>query len=166
MALFTKWLTDHVALLSAGAAVVTIIGLTYAGLRHVLSPVVRRTSLPILKREPAGSVAGTVPQDASDAQLSRPRSLTLHDDHVSLAVLRFETLSQNDDDKILASGIALEIIALVTPVPDIRVCSRNTTMQWGSDAAGMREAAEQFNASFALSGHLQRSQERSASSHA
>ena len=40
MEVFTKWLTDHVALLSAGAAVVTIIGLTYAGLRHVLSPVI------------------------------------------------------------------------------------------------------------------------------
>ena len=160
MELFTKWLTDHVALLSAGAAVVTIIGLTYAGLRHVLSPVVRRTSLPMLKRERGRSVVEAAPRDASDAPLGDPRKPALHDDHVSLAVVRFETLSLNDDDKILASGIALEVIALITPVPDIRVCSRNTTMQWGSDAAGVREAAEQFNASFALSGHLQRAQDR------
>jgi adenylate cyclase len=160
MELFTKWLIDHVALLSAGAAAVTIIGLTYAGLRHVLSPVVRRTSLPALKREQGGGVAGAAPRNENDAPPAAPLKPTLHDDHVSLAVLRFEALSQNDDDKILASGIALEVIALITPVPDIRVCSRNTTMQWGSDAAGMREAAEQFNASFALSGHLQRVQDR------
>ncbi len=160
MEVFTKWLTDHVALLSAGAAVVTIIGLTYAGLRHVLSPVVRRTTLPVLKRKPAGSVTEAALSDTSDAPPVAPHKPTLHDDHVSLAVVRFETLSQNEDDNILAQGIALEVIALITPVPDIRVCSRNTTMQWGSDAAGMREAAEQFNASFALSGHLQRAQDR------
>ncbi len=160
MELFAKWLTEHVTLLSASAAVVTIIGLTYAGLRHVLSPVVRRKSELAIKRAGDVNVPATVPRSASDVQQAKPRRLTLHDDHLSLVVLRFETLSQNEDDQFLASGIALEVIALVTPVPDLRVCSRNSTFQWGSDAAGMREAAEQFNASFALSGHLQRAGDR------
>jgi len=88
------------------------------------------------------------------------RGLAITDDHVSLVVLRFQALSNDMDDKLLASGISSEVIGLVTPVPNIRVSSRDMSFLWDGDAAGARVAAEQFNASFVVTGSLQRAGER------
>ena len=92
------------------------------------------------------------------AQPARRPAIT--DDHVSLVVLRFEALSNEMDDKFLASGIASEVIALLTPVADIRVSSRDSSFHWEGNQTNALAAAEQFNASFALTGSLQRAGQR------
>ena len=151
-----KFLVDNVLLITAAASLISLLGMGYSAMRSAFSPMMRRTAkLP---------VAGT--EDlARNTQIESRKELALaarpiHDEHVSLAVLRFESLSSNEDDQYIASGIASEIIALVTPVPDIRVSPRTSTFQWQNDEAGVHQAIEQFNANFALTGSLQRMRER------
>jgi TolB-like protein/Tfp pilus assembly protein PilF len=144
-----NWLAEHEAALSALAALIGLIGVSYGIIHFAYSHVIRKNRD---EKTPA--------TESAPALTATPTRTSLHDDHVSLAVLRFETLSRNEDDEFMASGIASEIIALVTPVKDIRVSSRLTTFGWGSDAAAIKTAGEQINADFALSGSLQHAGDR------
>ena len=60
-----------------------------------------------------GSIDFQEPEMVTSGSLTKP----LNDRRFSLAVLLFDTLSDNQDDKILASGITSEIIAHVTTIP-------------------------------------------------
>jgi TolB-like protein len=165
MDFIAQWLETHEALFSSMTALVALLGVIYGVVRTVLSSarasaaVARKTQdLAIADRAaPAGPAAETAKASSPTPGNHQP---SLHDEHVSLVVLRFETLSKNEDDQFLASGIASEIIALLAPVADLRVSSRNSSYHWGSDASAVQQAAEQFNANFALTGSLMRSGER------
>jgi len=156
----TQWLAEHESVLSAIAAIVALLGMAYAMLMFVLSSVSRTADKSLDKRK----IQGHSPAPDASA-VSRPAPTVtarqhIHDDHVSLAVLRFEPLSNVEEDKYLASGIASEVIAMVAPVPDIRVSSRNTSFGWDTGKAGIEAAGEQLNADFVLSGSLQRAGNR------
>jgi TolB-like protein len=154
-----EWLEKHDSLFSSMTALVALFGVCYGVLRTVLSS--SRVSGAVARKASDAAATDAPSKTASSAAPAGPtRHLSIHDDHVSLVVLRFETLSKNEDDHFLASGIASEIIGLLAPVPDIRVSSRNTTFQWGSDDKAVHQAAEQFNASFVLTGSLMRAGER------
>jgi adenylate cyclase len=154
-----KWLETHEALFSSTTALVALIGVCYGVVRAVLSSSRVGTAVSRKHHDIATAEPATAPV-ASDAPVERGHRPSIHDEHVSLVVLRFETLSHNEDDQFLASGIATEIIALLAPVPDIRVSSRTSTFLLGSDEAAMRQAAEQFNSSLVLAGSLMRANDR------
>jgi adenylate cyclase len=154
-----QWLETHESLFSSMTALVALLGVCYGVVRTVLSS--SRVSGAVARKASGAASADAASKAAATTDPAGPRRhLSIHDDHVSLVVLRFETLSKNEDDQFLASGIASEIIGLLAPVPDIRVSSRNTTFQWGSDDKAVHQAAEQFNSSFALAGSLMRSNDR------
>jgi adenylate cyclase len=154
-----QWLETHESLFSSMTALVALLGVCYGVVRTVLSS--SRAAGAAARKAAQAAAAETAPTAAPSAAITGPkRHLSVHDDHVSLVVLRFETLSKNEDDQFLASGIASEIIALLAPVPDLRVSSRNTTFQWGSDDKAVHQAAEQLNSSFALAGSLMRANDR------
>jgi len=154
-----QWLETHESLFSSMTALVALLGVCYGVVRTVLSS--SRVSGAVARKASGAASADAASKAAATTDPAGPRRhLSIHDDHVSLVVLRFETLSKNEDDHFLASGIASEIIGLLAPVPDIRVSSRNTTFQWGSDDKAVHQAAEQFNASFVLTGSLMRAGER------
>ena len=154
-----QWLETHEALFSSVTALIALIGVGYGVVRAVLSS--SRVPGAVARKVAGIAAAGPASTAVSTTAPAGPRRhLSIHDDHVSLVVLRFEALSKNEDDQFLASGIASEIIALLAPVADIRVSSRNSSFHWGSDEAAVHQAAEQFNASFALAGSLMRSGDR------
>jgi len=154
-----QWLEKHDSLFSSMTALVALIGVCYGVVRTVLSS--SRVSGAVVRKATGAAATDAASRAASTAAPAGPtRHLSIRCHHASLVVLRFETLSKNEDDHFLASGIASEIIGLLAPVPDIRVSSRNTTFQWGSDDKAVHQAAEQFNASFVLTGSLMRAGER------
>jgi len=155
-----QWLTGNEALFSALAALVALVGVSYGVMRFILQPVFKRagSASPI----PASSSTETTTDTSSLADPTTKPAIPsdIADDHVSLAVLTFTALSSNEDDKYIAAGIASEIIALITPVADIRVSSRATTYNWQSDDVDAKQAAIQVNARFALTGSIRMAGDR------
>lgn len=115
----------------------------------------RQTQQPFPKRADAGT--SPIDQQSSVDSAALP---SIHNDHVTLAVMLFEALSNSEDDEFIASGISSEIISLVTPIPDIRVNSRNSAFAWRSGETGFATAGSQVNAGFAVTGSLRRSGDR------
>jgi adenylate cyclase len=156
----TQWLAENESVFSALAAMAALLGVTFGVASLALSPWRARRNA---ARE--GAVAALTPQTPGqssepapglNAELpARPKhQADLDDDHVSVAVLSFDVLSRNEDDKYIAAGIASEIIALITPVSDLRVSARSTIYGWEANEVSARQAVEEINAKFALTGSL------------
>lgn len=153
----TEWLSVNESAFSALAALIVIAGVAYGAIRAFYKSV----------KKGSGDNADGADQAAAALAarnthlLADPNTPTpIYAEHCSLAVMLFQTLSSNEDDTYIASGISSEIIALVTPVPDIRVSSRLSSFQWKSGEADVQSVAEQLNAGFVLTGSLQRQGER------
>lgn len=134
------WLADNESAFSAVAAIAVISGVLYGALRFVLTPLIKN-------------------------QRSKPRAdavtqVTLGDSQKSLAVLLFESLSNNQDDEFLASGITSEVIAHVTQIPNIRVSSRLSSFSFKTGRDDINQVAERLNARYILTGSLRRSETR------
>ena len=159
------WLSEHEAALSAVVSMLALMGLCYGVLRFVFSKgkeAAGRGALDFTEKRFSSNAepepTKTAPEPLALEDIRQVTSIT--DDHVSLAVMLFQALSKNEDDEFIASGIASEIIALVTPIPDIRVSSRLSSFSWRSGETDFAEVAEQIDASFALTGSLRRSGDR------
>ena len=148
--LLVKWLAENEAALSAIAAITVIAGIGYGALRYLIAPLVNRTS------HITGKFVGSDSSATGEAESPKP----LHDNHNSLAVLLFDALSRNEDDEFLASGITSEVIAYVTMVPNIRVCSRVSAYRFRSGQVDIQKVAEQLNTKFVLTGSLRRAADR------
>lgn len=144
------WLTEKEAALSALAAIAVIAGIGYGALRYLFAPLVHRTS----------GISANFISSGSSAMGETEPPRPLNDKHNSLAILLFDALSKNDDDEFLASGITSEVIAHVTMVPNIRVCSRVSAYRFRSGQVDIQKVAEQLNTSFILTGSLRRADER------
>lgn len=160
-----QWLETHESLFSSMTALIALGGVIYGVVRTILSS--SRVSTAVLRKPQDKAKPGLTAETDPAARVAQVAAVAtdshhtlLSDDHVALVVLRFETLSKNEDDQFLASGIASEVSALLAPVPGLRVSSRNSSFQWGSDDAAAHQAAEQFNANFALTGSLMRAGDR------
>lgn len=97
-----------------------------------------------------------VQTESSIIEAKPPKTKPLHNPHFSLSVLLFEAASENVEVQLLASGITLEIIQLVTKVPDIRVGSRLSAYQFRSGKADIQKIAKQLNTRYVLTGSLKR----------
>ena len=153
----TGWLSANESAFSALAALIVIAGVAYGAIRSFYSSVKRGAKVKTDAEERA--VAGLPAKGTLN--LADPNTPTpIYEEHCSIAVMLFQTLSSNEDDTYIASGISSEIIAMVTPIPDIRVSSRLTSFQWKSGESDVQTVAEQLNAGFVLTGSLQRQGER------
>jgi len=146
------WLSEHESALSAIVAIVALIGGGYGILRLLYER--------FWARPRSGARASESPNPAAAPETPARRATSIRDDHVALAVMLFRPLSTNEDDEFIASGIASEIISLLTPIPDIRVSSRQSAFGWSSGETELSKLAEDVNAGFAVTGTLRRSGDR------
>ncbi len=77
----------------------------------------------------------------------------------SIAVLPFENLSADPDDRIFADGITEDIISSLSKISDMRVISRYTSMRYKDADIPLRTIGEELNVSSLLLGSIRRSGE-------
>jgi TolB-like protein len=75
----------------------------------------------------------------------------------SIAVLPFESLSEDKANAYFADGIQEEILARLSKIADLKVISRTSTQRYKSAPANLREIAQQLGVSSILEGTVQKS---------
>jgi TolB-like protein/Tfp pilus assembly protein PilF len=75
----------------------------------------------------------------------------------SIAVLPFESLSEDKANAYFADGIQEEILARLSKIADLKVISRTSTQRYKSAPANLREIAQQLGVSNILEGSVQKS---------
>ncbi len=78
----------------------------------------------------------------------------------SIAVLPFDSLSRDPDDAYLADGLASEIIAMLSRIPDLRVVSRLASFAYRGQAVDPRKLADELDLNYILTGSVRRAGER------
>jgi serine/threonine protein kinase/tetratricopeptide (TPR) repeat protein len=78
----------------------------------------------------------------------------------SLAVLPFQSLSDDKDDMYMATGIALEIASALSGVPDIRIASHLASFKFQGPHVDLAEVARALNIRYVLTGSLRRAGDR------
>ena len=73
-----------------------------------------------------------------------------------VAVLPFENLSPDPDNAYFAEGIHEEILARLATIHDLRVISRNSTLQYQEKSRDLHDIAKQLGVSNILEGSVQR----------
>jgi serine/threonine protein kinase/Flp pilus assembly protein TadD len=78
----------------------------------------------------------------------------------AIAVLPFENLSSNADDRFLAIGIQDEILTKLASLVDLKVIARTSTQGYQSRPVDLRTVGRQLNVGRVLEGSLQRSADK------
>ena len=169
----TQWLADNESVISALAALTALLGVTYGVVSLAISPWLERRRSAARAGEVSARLAASaghpIETDVSTASSAVSRTApgqeveqqsgitiqpALKHDQASVAILSFDVLSRNEDDKYIAAGIASEIVALISPVSELRVSARSTIYGWETKEVSARQAVEEINARFALTGSL------------
>src|SRR5437016_5208412 len=74
----------------------------------------------------------------------------------SIAVLPFESLSQDKHNAYFADGIQDEILARLSKIADLKVISRTSTQKYKSAPSNLREIAQQLGVANVLEGSVQK----------
>src|SRR5438552_3444508 len=74
----------------------------------------------------------------------------------SIAVLPFESLSEDKANAYFADGIQDEILARLSKIADLKVISRTSTQKYKSAPANLREVAQQLGVANILEGSVQK----------
>src|SRR5919204_5318707 len=74
----------------------------------------------------------------------------------SIAVLPFESLSEDKANAYFAEGIQDEILARLSKIADLKVISRTSTQKYKSAPANLREIAQQLGVANLLEGSVQK----------
>jgi TolB-like protein len=74
----------------------------------------------------------------------------------SIAVLPFESLSEDKANAYFAEGIQDEIMTRLAKIADLKVISRTSTQKYKSAPANLREIAEQLGVTSVLEGSVQK----------
>src|SRR5205823_9433259 len=74
----------------------------------------------------------------------------------SIAVLPFESLSEDKANAYFADGIQDEILARLSKIADLKVISRTSTQKYKSAPANLREVAQQLGVANVLEGSVQK----------
>jgi TolB-like protein/tetratricopeptide (TPR) repeat protein len=75
-----------------------------------------------------------------------------------IAVLPFDSASEDADHQFFADGIAEDIITRLARFPDIGVIARNSSFQYQGENVDVRTVAEALGASYVLEGSVRRSE--------
>ena len=78
----------------------------------------------------------------------------------AIAVLPFENLSSNADDRFFAIGIQDEILTKLASLADLKVIARTSTQGYQSKPVDLRTVGRQLNVGRVLEGSLQRSADK------
>ena len=109
-------------------------------------------------QDPVHAYAIRLTQGAPDRPNRHPPPPRPEDARGSVVVLPFESLSADTEDVYLADGIATEIVAMLSQVPDLRVISR------AASAGGRQDdpwrAVGDLGARYVLAGNVRRAGER------
>ncbi len=81
---------------------------------------------------------------------------TAADTRVSLAVLPFENLSADPDNRYFADGISEEILNVIAGVPGFRIASRTSAFTFRDKALPIAEIARALNVAHVLEGSVRR----------
>ena len=109
-------------------------------------------------RSSEGLTAGSAPSPTPPRRrIGPPRPGA---ERTSLAVLPFASLSSDPDDLHLATGIATEIIGVLSGVPDLRVASRLVSFRFHEPIPDLKKVAKQLNIRYVLTGSLRRAANR------
>src|SRR5256885_9797374 len=84
-----------------------------------------------------------------------PRSTTTANEK-SIAVLPFESLSEEKSNAYFAEGIQDEILARLSKIADLKVISRTSTQKYKSAPSNLREIAQQLGVANILEGSVQK----------
>ncbi|MGI9520673.1 MAG: adenylate/guanylate cyclase domain-containing protein [Hyphomicrobiaceae bacterium] len=95
-----------------------------------------------------------------DTKSSRNIPPQLDEARASIAVFPFDKLSSEDDDSFLAEGIAMEIISMLSRVPDLRVASRPATFGSQSRGDDKWEIVSDLKLRYVLTGSVRRAKDR------
>src|SRR5256886_2725881 len=74
----------------------------------------------------------------------------------SIAVLPFESLSEDKSNAYFADGIQDEILARLSKIADLKVISRTSTQKYKSAPSNLREIAQQLGVANILEGSVQK----------
>jgi TolB-like protein len=74
----------------------------------------------------------------------------------SIAVLPFESLSEDKSNVYFADGIQDEILARLSKIADLKVISRTSTQKYKSAPSNLREIAQQLGVANVLEGSVQK----------
>src|SRR5436309_7969391 len=88
---------------------------------------------------------------------SAPSSATLRK---RIAVLPFESLSDDKANAYFATGIQDEILARLSQIADLKVISKTSTQQYKSAPANLREIAQQLGVAHILEGSVQKANDQ------
>lgn len=75
----------------------------------------------------------------------------------SIAVLPFNDLSEQGDQRYFCEGIAEEILNALCKIPNLRVVSRVTSFQFGGEGADVAEIGKKLNVQTILEGSVRKS---------
>ena len=78
----------------------------------------------------------------------------------SIAVLPFESLSDDKANAYFATGIQDEILAQLSQIADLKVISKTSTQQYKSAPANLREIAQQLGVAHILEGSVQKANDQ------
>jgi TolB-like protein/uncharacterized protein YlzI (FlbEa/FlbD family) len=74
----------------------------------------------------------------------------------TLAVLPFESLSADKENEYFADGMTATLIDMLVPIPELRVASRKTSMEFKSTKQDMKSVAAAIGARYLVDGTIQR----------
>jgi adenylate cyclase len=97
------------------------------------------------------------PDRRSSGQAAPPR---LEEARGSIAVFPFDSLSPDADDAYLADGIAMEIISMLSRVPDLRVASRPATFTPRGGREDIWKVVRDLQLRYVLTGSVRRAKDR------
>ena len=103
-----------------------------------------------LKPKPAKNSSSSV-----SVPIPPPRAVPIPDK--SIAVLPFESLSEDKSNAYFAEGIQDEILTRLSKVSDLKVISRTSTMQFQSAPQDLPHIAQQLGVAHILEGSVQKS---------
>ena len=78
----------------------------------------------------------------------------------SIAVLPFDSLSEEKANAYFADGIQDEVLARLAQIADLKVISRTSTQKYKSAPANLREIAQQLGVAHILEGSVQKSNDQ------
>ena len=89
-----------------------------------------------------------------------PRSADSVSSTKSIAVLPFESLSEDKANAYFADGIQDEILARLSKIAELKVISRTSTQKYKSAPANLREIAQQLDVANILEGSVQKAADK------
>lgn len=99
----------------------------------------------------------TSPRGQLSAPVSPPRA---EEARASIAVFPFDRLSPDAEDAYLADGIAMEIISMLSRVPDLRVASRPATFAGRDRSEDIWTIVSHLKLRYVLTGSVRRAKDR------